>query len=405
MTSRCTIGNKIRKRPVFQCGDGHPTLVIGSVGTSQKSDSLATEIEKTKRAVALGAHAVTDHSFYGDIIEYHRGLIDNVDAYISTVANYELAARCRDDGTGFRGVNDHLPIDILREQVERGMDIITIHASFLQRHLVSVSTSKRLIPTTSKGGGIISSWMRSRGEENPYYTYYDEILDMFKEYNTTISLGTVFRPATVCDSWDDVLIEELTVMGELVQRAYDKGVPIMIEGLGHSTMGNMQAHITIAKTLCHGAAYRMLPMATDIALGYDHISAAIAAAVGVQCGVNAVLCVSRAEHIGLPREEDLEEAIIATRIGVHCGEISLPNADLSKDRQMSITRWKEGCKGDWSWAIHPEGAKQALERYDRLDDQIIQCSMCGSYCGIAAGISTAKHGAKASLQVLAAANG
>lgn|GEM_PF-1185565 len=391
----CEIGNRLRRRPTFLCGDDHPTLLIASVGTSQKSDSLDVETTKTKRAVALGAHAVTDHSFYGRIEAYHKALIDNVDAYISTVANYELAARCREQGKGWQNVDGRVAIDLLAEQAERGMDIITVHASFLQRHLSMVARSNRLIPTTSKGGGIIASYMNLRGEENPYYLFFDDVLKVCGEYNVTISLGTAFRPATVCDTWDDLLIEELSVMGELVAKAQIAGVPIMIEGIGHATIGNIQTHIKLAKTLCHGAPYRILPMATDIALGYDHISAAIATAVAVANGANAVLCISRAEHIGLPSEQDLEEAIIAGKIAVHCGEISRSSGSLEKDRQMSLTRWSQGCKGDWTAAAHPEGAKEALQRYGRLDDQIVQCSMCGAYCGIAAGISTVKIGGKA----------
>lgn len=389
--SLCIIGNHLRKRPTFTCGDGYPTLLIGSVGTSSKSDPLDIEVAKTNKAVAMGVHAVTDHSFYGNIVDYHKALIDNTDAYISTVANYEFAARVREDKKGFKDISDHLAIDILREQAERGMDIITVHASILNRHLDMVANSKRLIPTTSKGGGIMSQYMRVRGDENPYYTYYDEVLDICKEYNVAISLGTVFRPATVCDTWDDLLIEELTVMGELVKRAQDRDVPIMIEGIGHSTIGNIPAHIKLAKTLCNNVPYRVLPMATDIALGYDHISSAIGAAVAVAHGANAVLCISRAEHIGLPSEPDLEEAIIAGKIAVHCGELGLQTPDLSRDHQMSVTRWEQGCKGDWSAAIYPEGAKEALKRYERLDDQLIQCSMCGTYCGIAAGIATHRH--------------
>lgn len=377
------IGSRIRKRPTFKCGDGYPTLLIGGVGTAQESDSLEQEVAKAKRAVAIGAHVIADNSFYGDISEYHKALTDNVDAYIATVANYEFAAKCRQVNLSMNDVGDHFALDVLSEQAERGLDIISVHASFLLRHLPMVLSSKRLIPTTSKGGGVISSYLRS-GRENPYYVYFDEILDIFKHYNTTLSLGSVFRPATVCDCFDVLLIEELTVMGELVLRAQNAGVPVMVEGIGHSTIGNIPTHIRLAKTLCHNAPYRMLPMATDIALGYDHISAAIAGAVGVASGANVITCVSRAEHLGLPREKDVEEAIIAGKIAVHCGELSDPTANFDRDRQMSTTRWHHGCKGDWTAAIFPEGALLALEDHNRLDDQAIKCSMCGKYCGIAA---------------------
>ncbi|MDD5586924.1 MAG: phosphomethylpyrimidine synthase ThiC [Alphaproteobacteria bacterium] len=389
--THCDIGNKLRNRPTIKCGDGHPTLLIGSVGTSQATDSLETEIAKTNRAVALGVHVVTDHSFYGDLAPYHKALVENVDAGISTVACYEFAARHGGKtGQDFCQEGGRLAIDLLREQAERGIDMITVHAPVLKRHLPMVARAERLIPTTSKGGGILARYMSRTGQENPYYVHYDEILDVFKTYNVTMSLGTAFRPASVCDTWDDLLTEELTVMGELVHRAQTAGVSVMIEGIGHATIGNIPKHVQLAKSLCYNAPYRVLPMATDIALGYDHISAAIATAAAVAAGANAILCVSRSEHIGLPSEADLEEAIITGKIAVHCGEISLPGADLSKDRQMSLTRWKKGCKGDWNAAVCPENAREALKKHGRLDDPCVQCSMCGIYCGIMAGNMTSK---------------
>lgn len=238
----------------------------------------------------------------------------------------------------------------------------------------------------SKGGGIISKYLRNTEQENPYFEYFDDVIALFAEYGAAISLGTSFRPATVCDTWDMLLFEELITMGELCRRAQNANVPIMVEGIGHATINHIPQHIQLAKELCNGAPYRVLPMATDIALGFDHISAAIASAVAVNSGADAITCVSRAEHIGLPSQEDLEEAIIATIIAAHCGEVSV-NREMSKERQMSLTRWQQGCKGDWTVAACPEGAKKALKKYDRLDDQLIQCSMCGAYCGITAGIA------------------
>jgi phosphomethylpyrimidine synthase len=383
--SFCLIGNKIRQRPTIGCGASYPTLISGSIGTAQDTDNIKTEMTKAKLAQAMGVHIIADNSFYGDINEYHRALTGNIDAYIATVASYEYAIRLNSTVGLTPSKKSRLALKILEEQVMRGIDIITIHASVLKNHILMLEKSKRIIPTTSKGGCIISNFMTESENENPYYEFYDEILKIFKQYNVTISLGSTFRPATICDTFDNLLIEELTVMGELVERANNAQVPIMIEGLGHSTINNIPTHIRIAKTLCHDAPYRMLPMATDIAFGYDHISAAIAAAVGVASGVNIVTCVSRAEHVGLPSLHDIEEAIITCKIAVHCGEISLSEAKQTRDRQMSITRWKYGCKGDLSSTIYPNGAEEALKRYNQMKDQEIRCSMCGEFCGIANG--------------------
>ncbi len=387
------IGSLRRNRPIISCGDGCPTFLIGGIGSAQNEHLLKNEIEKANRAVKLGVHGIVDNSFYGNIEEYHKALIDNVDAAICTVTVYEFASRCRESCVSMKDVDPRVAIDVLRSQAERGLDIITVHASYLFRHLERVRASTRIIPTTSKGGGIVADYMCQRKEENPYYVNFDDILCIFKQNHTTLALGSTFRPATVCDAFDELLVNELTVMGELVERAQSAGVAVMIEGIGHATIGNIPIHIQLAKKLCHNAPYRMLPMATDVALGYDHISAAIAAAVGVAAGANLVTCVTRAEHVGLPSAADIEEGIIAGKIAAHCGEISLPGASLQRDMAMSSARWERGCRGDWKQAVHPIGALAALKSHAGNGPEAIQCSMCGKYCGIAAAISTIEKAA------------
>jgi phosphomethylpyrimidine synthase len=228
--------------------------------------------------------------------------------------------------------------------------------------------------------------MLATGRENPYYEQFDRVLDILGEHGVTLSLGTSLRTATVCDAWDSLLSTEVETMGDLVLQAIDAGVDVMIEGMGHVPIDKIPLHVQKTKAACHGVPYRVLPMATDIALGYDHISGAIAGAVAIAAGADAITCMSRAEHIGLPSLSDLREAVIAARIAAHCGELAKIR-DLSRDRQMSLTRWKRGCRGDWSAAVYPEGARRALEARNRLDDQLLECRMCGEQCGIKAGLA------------------
>lgn len=378
------IRNSLRNKPRVKCGENAKTLIIASIGTSDKADSLDSEIEKAQTASQVGANVVTDHSFYGDIPNYHRRLVNELDILISTVGCYEFAATHQK--RFWKNIDHMLPIKILEEQVLRGVDIITVHSSLKKEHLLMINDTDRLIPTTSKGGGIISNYMQVTKRENPYYEYFDEILEMFKKFNVTLSLGTTFRPATICDGFDKLLFSELKTMGGLVERAISKGVNVMVEGIGHATIGSIPTHVFLAKKYCHNVPYRTLPMATDAALGFDHISGAISGAVAVANGADAITCMSRAEHIGLPNLEDLKEAIIATKIAAHCGEL-MKLKDFTKDLQISKTRWKNGCKGDWESSIYPEGAKAALITHNRLDDQLIQCGMCGDFCGISAGIA------------------
>jgi phosphomethylpyrimidine synthase len=380
------IRNKLHNVTPKACGEGQSTLIIASIGNSTPDDELATEVEKAKAAQKVGADVVTDHSFYGDIPNYHAALVNNnLDILVSTVGCYEFAAK--NPGYNFRDTAEDEAILILEEQAKRGIDIITVHASFKNEHLFLLKQSNRLIPMTSKGGGIVSSYMRSTGRENPYYQYFDRILETFASYKVTLSLGTSFRTATVCDHWDRLLATEVDTMSELVKRATNMGVNVMVEGMGHVPIDKIPFHVRMTKAICHNVPYRVLPMATDIALGYDHISGAIAGACAVAAGADAITCMSRAEHIGLPTLDEMREAVIASRIAAHCGElVKLQN--FSRDHQMSITRWEQGCKGDWTVAAYPEGAREALEAKGRLDDQLIQCGMCGAHCGIASGIAS-----------------
>lgn len=382
------IRNKLRNVEPRICGEGQKTLIMGSVGSSIEHHSLEIEMRKAKAAQSVGADAVTDHSFYGDIASFHSELVKKLKILASTVGCYEFASRHRKDK--FRNVGNDEAILILKEQAKRGIDLITVHASFKHDHLSLIHKSNRIIPTSSKGGGIVSSYMLSTGKENPYYQYFDDILDIFLKYNVTLSLGTSFRPATVCDDWDELIEAEVSTMKKLVARALDCGVKVMIEGLGHVSIDRIPHFIKKTKSLCFNVPYRVLPIATDIALGFDHISGAIAGAIAVASGADAITCMSRAEHIGLPNIKELKEAIISARIAAHCGELAKLQ-DFSLDKQMSISRWKKGCKGDWSVTIYPEGAKNALKSKGRLADQLLQCSMCGFNCGIASGIASSKN--------------
>jgi phosphomethylpyrimidine synthase len=362
-------------------------MIIGSVGTSAEADSIDAELEKVILAERLGATAVTDHSFYGDIPGFHRAIVDRCDVLLSTVTCYEFAAHY--EKRQWRQVEPELPIDILRDQLDRGVDLVTVHATPRRSDVFGTRDSRRVIPTTSKGGGIISSYIRATGRENPYYEYFDKVLDLLGSRGATLSLGNTFRAASVVDGWDRHMAAEIAAQGSLVRRAHQARVPVMVEGFGHADIGSIPTYIRLTKALCHGAPYRILPMCTDRALGFDHISGAIATATAVSSGADAVTAMSRAEHIGLPDADDLEEAIIATRVAATAGEL-VKLGEVTSELQMSRTRWTNGCKGDWTTAIYPRGAEEALKSRGRLGDQLIQCGMCGDFCGIASGLATVK---------------
>lgn len=375
-----SIKNKLRNCSSVLCGSDHPTLIIGSIGSSRTHDSLENEFKKALIVQSSGAHAVTDHSFYGDLDNFHKQLVNRLEILVSCIACYEFSAAQQ----GFvTHINKNIsPIDLICTQAKRGIDLITIHASLLCEHIAILQNNNRLIPMTSKGGGIVAKHFLTQKQENPYYKQFGEILDICREYSVTLSLGTSLRPASVCDGWDSLLDSELDIMSDLVCQAKAKNVSIMVEGIGHARISSIPTYISIAKARCQDVPYRILPMATDAGLGLDHISGAIGTAVAVAAGANAVTCMTRAEHIGLPTEEDLREGIAATRIAVHCGEISKQNANLDRDKGISELRRTTGCKSDWQLAICPEIAQAELEKHGNSYSEEIQCGMCGEHCGL-----------------------
>jgi phosphomethylpyrimidine synthase len=369
------------------CGEGQYAIVLGSVGTSSPGDDIKVEFEKAEVAQSVGANVITDHSFFGDIAGFQLELVKRLRIAVSTVTCYEFAVRLK---SGLLDKDDRLaPLRVLEEQINRGIDMITVHASLKQDHLQLLRSTRRLIPTTSKGGGIVSAYMLQVDAENPYYEYFDDVLDMLSHSEVTLSLGTSFRTASVCDGWDDLIDAEVNTMGELVRRALDKNVNVMVEGFGHVTLRNISQFIIRTKSICHDVPYRVLPVATDIALGFDHISSAIAGAAAVAAGADAITAVSRAEHVGLPSSDDLKEAIVAAKIAAHCGDLCRLGF-LERDRKMSLSRWEHGCKGDWTVAIYPDGAREALKARNCDLDDSVQCSMCNEYCGIGASINAFK---------------
>lgn len=369
-------GNKNNSLDSLCTGEKQRTLVIAGIGTSENSCSVELELKKAEMAIRAGADMISDHSFFGNINLFQKKLISELGARLSVVASYELSVRYRQKKWNKLDVNRIL--SLIEEQVARGIDIITIHATLTRDDLRYLKTSERIIPMTSKGGGIIADYMTQTGEENPYWTFFDEILQVISGTGVAISLGTTFRPASVCDKWDDFSEAEITKMGELVARADERNVPIIIEGLGHASIDEIENIIKKTKSKCYNAPYRILSVATDRAIGGDHISGAIAAAIAVANGANMIQAVSRKEHIGLPDIDDIVEAVTAAKIAAAAGElISIGNYDA--EREMAKSRWKKGCHGNLDFSIIP---KSVLATQIKENERSKSCSMCGNYCGL-----------------------
>jgi len=351
------------------------TQVNASIGTSTEKDTFETELEKAITAEAAGAAMITDHSIIGDIEEFHKALRKNIHIPLSTVPIYELAIRnaC---------FSDQQALEIIEEQLARGFNFLTLHATVLEKDIYHPISNNRLIPITSKGGAIMLRRMKATRKENPFYSLFDEILKIFKKYNAAISLGPTYRPASICDNVlvdDDAYWIEMNRMSTLVKRAIEFEVPIIVEGIGHAKLNCIPEYVRKSKEICCNVPYRVLSVSTDIALGYDHISSAIASAVAALNGANIITAVSSAEHIGLPDNRQVEEAVICARIAAHSADLCA-GIDIDKDMRMSIARSSStNCQGNIDEAIFPMGArKKILESRSRMPG----CSMCGKFCAL-----------------------
>lgn len=349
-------------------------IVNTGIGTTLEGDAFETEIEKAKTAIEAGASMITDHSICGYIKEYHRKLRQCIHVPLCAVPVYELALQkpC---------FSDNEAINIIEEYLSRGFNVLTLHCTVLKEDIGTKLADKRLIPMTSKGGRVILKRMELTGIENPFYTHFNEILKLFKKYNAIISLGPTYRPASVADNFmddNDPYWIEINRMSNLVKQAIELEVPIIVEGIGHARMDMIPHFVKRSKEICYQVPYRVLTVSTDIALGYDHISSAVASSIAVLNGANVVTAVTPSEHIGLPSIKDVEIGVVSAKIAIHSAEICTKNY-IDEDIQMSKERnQKSNCQGSISHAIFPKGANRALKARKMKEG----CSMCGELCAL-----------------------
>lgn len=355
------------------------TKINVNLGTSRDCKDLNMELEKVQRAVDMGAEAIMDLSSCGDTQKFRRLLTEKCPAMIGTVPIYDAV------------VYYHKPliqittdewIDIVKMHAQDGVDFMTIHCGINKETAVKFKRNKRLMNIVSRGGSIIFAWMEMTGNENPFYERFDEILDICQQYDVTLSLGDACRPGCIMDATDAPQIEELITLGELTKRAWEKDVQVMIEGPGHMPLNQIAANMEIEKTLCHGAPFYVLgPLVTDIAPGYDHITAAIGGAVAAMNGAAFLCYVTPAEHLRLPDLDDVKEGIIASKIAAHAADIAkgLPGAtdwDLQMDKARKVLDWEKM----FDVAIDPEKARRYRE--SSKPEKEDTCSMCGNFCAV-----------------------
>ena len=366
-----------RSLHAYGIGEGLRTKMNVNLGVSKDCHDYSVEQEKARLAWRMKAEAIMDLSCYGKTAGFRHWLIENSPAAIGTVPMYDV------DGALGKALKDMTADDlfqVVEQHAKDGVDFMTIHAGINREVAGHVMRNKRITNLVSRGGSILFAWMMIKGKENPFYEQYDRLLDICRTYDVTISLGDACRSGCGHDSTDAIQIAELITLGELVVRARKAGVQVMVEGPGHMPLNDIRMNVEVAKKLCHGAPLYVLgPIVTDVAPGYDHITAAIGGTLSAACGADFLCYVTPAEHLRLPDIQDVHEGIVAAKIACHAADIvkKVPGA-AQWDEEMSWARRRVDFKRMIPLAIDPEKAKAYRESSQPEEEQT--CTMCGPKC-------------------------
>lgn len=360
-------------------GDGLKTKINVNLGISGDCKDYTVEFEKVKMAIEFGAEAIMDLSNYGKTNTFRQQLIDYSSAMIGTVPMYDAIGYLEKDLLDIKA-EDFLKV--VEAHAKEGVDFMTIHAGINKRAVECLKRDKRRMNIVSRGGSLLFAWMEMTGNENPFYEHYDEVLDILREYDCTISLGDALRPGCLDDSTDAGQISELIELGALTERAWQKDVQVMVEGPGHMAMNEIAANMKIQKRICHGAPFYVLgPLVTDIAPGYDHITSAIGGAIAACNGANFLCYVTPAEHLRLPDLSDVKEGIIASKIAAHAADIANGvKGARDIDNKMADARHALDWEAMFEVAIDKEKARRYYESTPVSERHT--CSMCGKMCAV-----------------------
>lgn len=360
-------------------GTGLRTKVNVNLGISGDLIDPEVELEKVRVALELGAEGIMDLSNHGKTQEFRKQLLEMAPVMIGTVPMYDAIGYLE---KALISITPQDFLDVVRRHAEDGVDFVTIHAGMNRRVIESFKETGRLMNIVSRGGSLIFAWMEATGNENPFYEYYDDVLEILHEYDVTISIGDAMRPGCGYDATDAGQIAELIEIGKLTKRAWDAGVQVMVEGPGHMAINEIAANMKLQKRLCHDAPFYVLgPLVTDIAPGYDHITAAIGGAVAASSGADFLCYVTPAEHLRLPDVNDVREGLVATKIAAHAADIAkgIPGA-RDRDNRMSDARRRFDWEEMFDLALDPVKPREYFESAPPTNEE--SCTMCGKMCAV-----------------------
>jgi len=363
-------------------GQGLRTKVNANVGTSSDFPDINKEVEKAKAAARAGADTIMDLSTGGDIDRARIAIRDATPLPLGTVPIYQAAIEAMRRHGHLAKMKEEELFEVIERHARDGVDFITVHCGVTLESIRRLQEQGRLTDIVSRGGALLNCWMVRNGKENPLYSRFDRLLEIAAEYDLTLSLGDGLRPGCLADATDRAQIQELIILGELVERAWAAGVQVMVEGPGHVPLDQIEANIKLQKRLCRGAPFYVLgPLVTDVAPGYDHITAAIGGALAAAAGADYICYVTPAEHLGLPTAEEVKEGVIAARIAGHAADLvkGIPGA-WAWDQQMAKERKALHWDRQIELSIDPEkAARYRKERHPALENT---CTMCGEFCAM-----------------------
>jgi phosphomethylpyrimidine synthase len=365
------------------CGIGKdlPIKVNANIGTSSDASALATELEKLHVSVQYGADTVMDLSTGGDIRAVRRSILKESPIPVGTVPIYQAMVEA---GEKYGPIVEATVDDIFRaieEQAREGVDFITVHCGVTQGAIEALRNQRRVTDIVSRGGAFLLGWMIHHDKENPLYEQYDRLLSIALKYDVTLSLGDGMRPGSLADATDRPQVQELITLGHLVERAWEAGVQVMVEGPGHLPLNHIGMNMQLQKSLCKEAPFYVLgPLVTDIGAGYDHITGAIGGAIAGAYGADFLCYVTPAEHLALPDSNDVKNGVIASRIAAHAADIIRSHGKAADwDRRMSVARKNLDWETQATLSLDPEKVRSVHTKYSIKGPA---CSMCGDYCAM-----------------------
>lgn len=360
-------------------GQGLKTKINVNLGISKDCDDIDKEMEKVKVALDMKAEAIMDLSNYGKTAKFREKLVEMSTAMIGTVPMYDVVGFYDKE---LKDISVDEFFKVVEKHAQDGVDFVTIHAGLNRETINTFKRNKRITNIVSRGGSLLFAWMELNQRENPFYEYFDRLLDICEKYDLTLSLGDACRPGSIADATDASQIKELMVLGELTKRAWERNVQVIIEGPGHMAINEIEANMLLQKRLCHGAPFYVLgPLVTDVAPGYDHITSAIGGAIAASYGADFLCYVTPAEHLRLPNLDDMKEGIVAVKIAAHAADIAKGIKGASQwDNEMSRARQELNWEKMFTLALDEE--KPRKYRKESTPHHEDSCTMCGKMCSM-----------------------